>query len=125
METSPAGPSRLPTITSEAEEQAAESGIVLNGSNTNGVNGNTNGTNGENGSGSGTVKKEEVDEGNEEDFKVDVNALPDEACVTLYIQNLNEKVGVPGNASFPSSSTPLSPSPPPSSSSSLRLLIIG
>lgn len=28
--------------------------------------------------------------------KVDPNALPEDACVTLYLQNLNEKVRIPG-----------------------------
>ena len=35
--------------------------------------------------------KEEVKE-----EKVDPNALPEDACVTLYLQNLNEKVKIPG-----------------------------
>lgn len=32
----------------------------------------------------------------EEEKKVDPNALPEDACVTLYLQNLNEKVRLPG-----------------------------
>lgn len=32
----------------------------------------------------------------EEEKKVDPNAIPEDACVTLYIQNLNEKVRIPG-----------------------------
>jgi U2 small nuclear ribonucleoprotein B'' len=35
--------------------------------------------------------KEEVKE-----EKIDPNALPEDACVTLYLQNLNEKVRIPG-----------------------------
>jgi hypothetical protein len=30
--------------------------------------------------------------------KVDPNALPEDACVTLYLQNLNEKVRIPGKS---------------------------
>ena len=37
------------------------------------------------------VSKEEIKE-----EKVDPNALPEDACVTLYLQNLNEKVKIPG-----------------------------
>lgn len=37
-----------------------------------------------------TEEKEKVEE------KVDPNALPADACVTLYLQNLNEKVKLPG-----------------------------
>jgi len=41
--------------------------------------------------GGAEVSKEEVKE-----EKVDPNALPEDACVTLYLQNLNEKVKIPG-----------------------------
>lgn len=40
----------------------------------------------------------------EEEKKVDPNAIPEDACVTLYLQNLNEKVRIPGT-SPPSPST--------------------
>jgi hypothetical protein len=33
--------------------------------------------------------------------KPDPNALPEDACVTLYLQNLNEKVQIPGKSSSP------------------------
>lgn len=33
-----------------------------------------------------------------EEAKVDPNALPEDACVTLYLQNLNEKVRLPGES---------------------------
>ena len=32
----------------------------------------------------------------EAEAKPDPNALPEDACVTLYLQNLNEKVRIPG-----------------------------
>lgn len=40
-----------------------------------------------------TTTTEEVKE-----EKVDPNALPEDACVTLYLQNLNEKVRIPGKS---------------------------
>jgi U2 small nuclear ribonucleoprotein B'' len=50
--------------------------------------------------------KPEVEVGAEEskeelkEEKVDPNALPEDACVTLYLQNLNEKVKIPGQSSY-------------------------
>lgn len=35
-------------------------------------------------------------EDKEDEKEVDPNAIPDDACVTLYLQNLNEKVRIPG-----------------------------
>ncbi|RSH90769.1 hypothetical protein EHS25_009944 [Saitozyma podzolica] len=129
------GPSRLPTITSEADELAAEAGIVVaaneaneavganevNGVGVNGIAievdgaaGESNGTNGhaENGDvqmggdvpdgavgqapdAEGTGQAEGEGEGEGDTETVDPNALPKEACETLYIQNLNEKVRIP------------------------------
>lgn len=43
----------------------------------------------------GEESKEEVKE-----EKIDPNALPEDACVTLYLQNLNEKVKIPGEPFF-------------------------
>jgi len=45
----------------------------------------------------------EVEENGEEvkEEKVDPNALPEDACVTLYLQNLNEKVKIPGKSYLP------------------------
>jgi hypothetical protein len=37
--------------------------------------------------------------------KPDPNALPEDACVTLYLQNLNEKVQIPGKSSSPRQDT--------------------
>jgi hypothetical protein len=34
----------------------------------------------------------------DEEKKVDPNAIPEDACVTLYLQNLNEKVRLPGKS---------------------------
>jgi U2 small nuclear ribonucleoprotein B'' len=48
---------------------------------------------------SSSVKPEEVKEEVKEE-KVDPNALPEDACVTLYLQNLNEKVKIPGQFRF-------------------------
>jgi hypothetical protein len=130
------GPSRLPTITSEADELAAEAGIVVaaneaneavganevNGVGVNGIAievdgaaGESNGANGhaENGDvqmggdvpdgavgqapdAEGTGQAEGEGEGEGDTETVDPNALPKEACETLYIQNLNEKVRIPG-----------------------------
>jgi U2 small nuclear ribonucleoprotein B'' len=45
--------------------------------------------------------KEEVKE-----EKIDPNALPEDACVTLYLQNLNEKVRIPGQSHIYISSLP-------------------
>lgn len=131
------GPSRLPTITSEADELAAEAGVVVgaigegvNGVGVDGVNGvapevdggagEANGVNGHvengdvrmggdapeglaDGQAPDAEGKEEVraegegeGEGEGETETVDPNALPKEACETLYIQNLNEKVRIPG-----------------------------
>jgi RNA recognition motif-containing protein len=97
------GPSRLPTITSEDEELAAESGIVVasasgadgaDGIKTEAADEQENGAvHGENGAGA-EMKSEEEE-------KVDPNALPAEACETLYLQNLNEKVRIPGEAIRP------------------------
>ena len=42
-----------------------------------------------------TTTTEEVKE-----EKVDPNALPEDACVTLYLQNLNEKVRIPGKSKY-------------------------
>jgi hypothetical protein len=39
--------------------------------------------------GGGEIKAEE---------KPDPNAIPEDACVTLYLQNLNEKVRIPGTS---------------------------
>jgi U2 small nuclear ribonucleoprotein B'' len=52
---------------------------------------------------SSSVKPEtgaEAEESKEEvkEEKVDPNALPEDACVTLYLQNLNEKVKIPGQS---------------------------
>jgi hypothetical protein len=87
-----AGPSRLSaTVADESEELAAENGGVVLPS-TNGevgdveMNGNSNG-NGD------VPKKEEEEEEEEED---DPTKIPKGACETLYIQNLNEKVQIPG-----------------------------
>jgi hypothetical protein len=44
-------------------------------------------------------KSEEVKEEVKEE-KIDPNALPEDACVTLYLQNLNEKVKIPGESYF-------------------------
>jgi len=42
----------------------------------------------------------EVEENGEEvkEEQVDPNALPEDACATLYLQNLNEKVKIPGES---------------------------
>ena len=39
--------------------------------------------------------------------KVDPNAVPEDACVTLYLQNLNEKVKIPGKSYRPYRPLPL------------------
>lgn len=44
-------------------------------------------------------KTEEIKEEVKEE-KIDPNALPEDACVTLYLQNLNEKVKIPGESYF-------------------------
>lgn len=50
---------------------------------------------------SSSVKPETGAEESKEEIKeekVDPNALPEDACVTLYLQNLNEKVKIPGES---------------------------
>jgi len=50
---------------------------------------------------SSSVKPEAAAEESKEEIKqekVDPNALPEDACVTLYLQNLNEKVKIPGES---------------------------
>ena len=72
------GPSRIAHVSDEKEEIAAEEeGTVVQPTST-----------------TETEPKEE--EGGEE---IDPNKIPDEACETLYIQNLNEKVRLPGESS--------------------------
>jgi U2 small nuclear ribonucleoprotein B'' len=79
MATATAGPSRLPTISTEDEEIAAESGVVAE----------TSATDNGDGAGGPTVS-EPIPE---------PAPIPDVACETLYIQNLNEKVQVEGTFS--------------------------
>lgn len=76
------GPSRTATVADESDEAAAEAGVSTNG---------TNGTNGD------AVKTEETKaNGDEDEAEEDPDAIPRNACETLYIQNLNEKVQLPG-----------------------------
>lgn len=95
MEVSPAGPSRLPTISTEDEELAAEAGVSVPFT---GSNGEANGH---------SIKDEKLEgstapEGSPATSvaKPDQDALPEGACETLYIQNLNEKVQVEGQSGF-------------------------
>lgn len=82
MSTSLAGPSRLPTISTEAEEIAAENGIS---SQSNDISAPSQS------GGSAALTTSAPPE-----TPIDPNALPETACETLYIQNLNEKVQVEG-----------------------------
>lgn len=83
------GPSRTATVADESDEVAAEAGTAT----TNGANG-TNGTSGSNGD---AVKAEETKaNGDADEAEEDPDAIPRNACETLYIQNLNEKVQIPG-----------------------------
>lgn len=103
------GPSRQPTISTEAEEQAAEAGLsaeqalsaTVPAQGVTSVNGETgvNGAKVQNASTAQADADEAVKPENQEQVK-DPNALPDEACETLYIQNLNEKVQIPGMSPF-------------------------
>lgn len=75
------GPSRTATVADESDEIAAESGVVS-------TNGQSNGAGGAGEAANGT--------GGEEEGEEDPDAIPKNACETLYIQNLNEKVQLPG-----------------------------
>jgi hypothetical protein len=79
------GPSRTATVADEADEVAAEAGVAL-----------TNGTNGTNGANGSAVKVEDIKQDGDEEEEEDPDAIPRNACETLYIQNLNEKVQIPG-----------------------------
>lgn len=46
--------------------------------------------------GDGEVKTEEGAKQADEEEEEDPNRVPDNACETLYLQNLNEKVRIPG-----------------------------
>lgn len=76
MEGTIAGPSRLPTISTDDEEKTAESGVA--------------------GSAQPTSGGPTGDLESQPPAQPDPNALPESACETLYIQNLNEKVQVDG-----------------------------
>lgn len=101
------GPSRQPTISTEAEEAAAEAGFGLAADQAlssavpqPGVT-SINGEAGVNGAkvqnaGIAVVPENQGQEGGAEEKPKDPNALPEDACETLYIQNLNEKVQIPG-----------------------------
>lgn len=77
-----------PTISSEEDEQAAESGIAVKVE--------------EDEDASATaIDEPEGDADDKDGIKVeeevvDPNRLPDDACETLYLQNLNERVRLPG-----------------------------
>jgi hypothetical protein len=79
MEASIAGPSRLPTISTEDEEVAAESGVAVPPAQP-------------------TSAGPTGDLETQPPARPDPNALPESACETLYIQNLNEKVQVEGKS---------------------------
>lgn len=81
------GPSRSATVADESEELAAEAGTTVEPSTS------TDGTNGT--EDAGKVEDEKVEEEVKEE---DPNRIPDNACETLYIQNLNEKVLLPGKS---------------------------
>jgi len=74
-----AGPSRVATVKDEAEEYASSSVVVstANGATANGANG---------------------DEDAQEEIGAD--GLPKDACETLYLHNLNEKVQIDGASAF-------------------------
>lgn len=74
-----AGPSRLPTISTEDEEMAAETGVAV--------------------AQADGVKAENGSAPPEQPIPADPNASETVACETLYIQNLNEKVQVEGGFS--------------------------
>lgn len=83
--------SKVATVTDESEEIAAEAGTSTP------VQSTSNGglINGEGGVG---VPDGDVNGGGGEEEKEDPNRIPDDACETLYIQNLNEKVRIPGES---------------------------
>lgn len=86
------GPSRTATVADESEEIAAETGVQVASA----------GSNGKEGEQQGDSVKTERKEGEEEEEKEeDPNRIPDNACETLYIQNLNEKVRLPGELCCP------------------------
>ncbi|KAK1925745.1 RNA binding protein [Papiliotrema laurentii] len=80
------GPSRTATVADESEEIAAETGVQVASVGSNGKEGEQQGD---------SVKTERKEEEEEEEKKEDPNRIPDNACETLYIQNLNEKVRLP------------------------------
>lgn len=96
------GPSKVATVADESEEIAAEAGTSTsikqeNGDDSAAPAATATTTNGE---ASDELKAENAGgadgaEGEEEE-KEDPNRIPDDACETLYIQNLNEKVRIPG-----------------------------
>jgi hypothetical protein len=88
------GPSRTATVADESDELAAEAGIV-----TNGISSNTGGNARESEEAqfqAGGEAGQEGQGGQGEEEEVDPDAIPDYACETLYIQNLNEKVKTQG-----------------------------
>ena len=85
------GPSNLAaTVADESEELAAEAGTSTGGAN--GVNAV--------GNAQGVPNEETKVEGDETEQVEDPNRIPDNACETLYIQNINEKVRIPGTYSI-------------------------
>ena len=90
--TSEASSSRLAaTVTDESEELAAEAGVVKAEPST--TNGEANGDVEMNGE---TKVEADGKEKEKEEEEEDPNRIPDNACETLYLQNLNEKVRIPG-----------------------------
>lgn len=92
VEVAQPGPSRTATVADESEELTAEAGTVVPSP------ADVPTENGEDGNAANGVKEGEEREEAEEEEE-DPDRIPDNACETLYIQNLNEKVRIPGESS--------------------------